>query len=62
MGGVSVCVCMSVFRKHVCVYVHVCVHLYINNVFMCIVCVHACPTVCRVSYCNSIWCPPSGSH
>ena len=61
MGGVSVCVCMMCFRS-VCACMCTCVHLYINYVFICVVCVHASPTVCRVSHCNSIWCPPSGSH
>ena len=61
MGGVSVHVCVSA-----CVCVHVCVHvcacmcvfiyIYGNYVFMCVVCVHARPLVCRVSHCSSIWC------
>ena len=41
------CVCTSVLRK---------------CVFVCVVRVHASPTVCRVSNCNSIRCPSSGSH
>ena len=53
---VSVCVCVCV-----CVCACVCVHLYKNDVFVCVVRVHASPTVCRVSNCNSIRCPSSGS-
>ena len=48
MGGVSVCVCTSVFRKGVCVHVcvHVCVNIYIIKLCVCVCSVCPCMSNC----------------
>ena len=55
---IYVCVCVCVC---VCVLVHMCVCTFLC-VFVCVVCVHACQPVCRLSHCSSMWCPQSRPH